>query len=108
MTILFFDLWALYDRFFPRRVLKPFGALFSRLPGWALVLLSLLVAGFFVFVHFNTPLFRAIFRVPFRLFYLYVWHIAALIATYGIATSLPKILRRWRGARRVETAPQAS
>ncbi len=89
----FFDIQTLYDRFFPKFILRPFGRVLSKVPSWGLITLAFAVVGMGVVIHFDHDVYLAVFApIRARVLSDNLWYLAIILAVYGIATSLPHII----------------
>lgn len=105
LYVLVFDLWGLYDRFFPKRLRHQLDRLFDSASAPLLIGGALLLTGVIVILHLIQP------AIPDRLqvgaiFNTYVWWPAAALAVYGIALSLPKIVVGFVESVRPKRKPQ--
>ncbi|MBC7871580.1 MAG: HTTM domain-containing protein [Chitinophagaceae bacterium] len=94
--IIFFDLYGLYARFFPKRLWILPSRFFARWSSPMLVGGSMLLAVVTVMSHYVIAL-KPIFRLPIIALENYGWYLAIILAVYGPATSLPKMLAGLRG-----------
>lgn len=94
--IIFFDLYGLYARFFPKRLWILPSRFFARWSSPMLICGSLLLAAVAVMSHYSRVL-EPILVLPIIFMESYSWNVAIILAIYGLATSLPKIFAGLRG-----------
>lgn len=107
LYVLFFDLWFVYDRFFPKAISQRVSGLIERMSSSVLIAGALGFTALVVILHFTVPAVpdalhpRTILRYT-------VWYPAVALALYGIANSLPQIVRGFLSSiRRRGSVPSA-
>jgi len=97
--LFFFDIYAVYKRFFPHVVLRPFAAVFSKLPSWALVALTWVFALGTLWAFNTGHVWRGIQQVWRVTVGMNAVTVGAILATYGMATGLLWLFRAYREGR---------
>lgn len=91
LYVLVFDLWGLYDRFFPKRLREGLDQRLERAPASLLIAGALSFTALIVILHFIQPAIPEHLQAG-TIFSIYVWWPAAALAAYGIMLSLPKMM----------------
>jgi hypothetical protein len=102
LYIFFFDIYNVYQRFFPHRLLYPFKKLAQTLPSWALVLLTWVTSGCAVYIRNDDALWRIIGGTVHEVVFNEIWIVAGLLGAYGIVTALIGLYRNFREGRLFE------
>ncbi len=94
LYLLFFDIYNLYKRFFPHRIVRPLGQLLGRLPSWALIALTWAIAILAVYFR-NTPDLWAV-VAPLIRYQEFLWVIAGALGVYGFTTACIRLYKNMR------------
>lgn len=98
--LLFFDFYALYERWFPKRLFAAPAQIFARWASPALIGLTIALGAVVAGSHYLQEL-KPLLSLPLNVIYGLAWYVATPIAAYGLFTSAPKLVRDlWRGVLR--------
>lgn len=85
LYLFFFDIYGVYRRFFPHRLLKPLAHVLDMLPSWALVIIAWIVAIVATSAR-NTPIIWNAIAGVINIHDI-IWMVAVILGLYGILTA---------------------
>ena len=99
MYMFFFDIYSVYRRFFPHKLLQPVSQALSLIPSWGLIVLTWAIAIVALFARNTGEVWQVVGGTLNQIVFDEIWIVAGVLATYGIITSLIRLYRNLRQGR---------
>lgn len=97
--MIFFDIYAVYRKFFPHRLLHAPARLLNQLPSWSLIALAWLIAIAIFYIRNQPMLWNSIVRPIRQITFDEIWVVAGVLGAYGVITALIQLFHLWRDGR---------